>query len=192
MISVLTSCANGGCASKHEAVGVKTVRNVKRPDVMFRRKSCQWKDTVLFDILPSWLRVVLTIQSRIQFLYAVNYSKMFKRRNPPCDTEGNLHAEHIVIEDWFRGYRGSPGLGGPRCPGYSIWIRLMGCEHTKWKTFPRVRVRLPYAWMARLVSGYVISFLYKPTLYNPMPFRCVYKLEGLVRRGYQNSYRLDI
>ena len=27
-----------------------------------------------------------------------------RRRNPPCNAEDNLNAEHIVIEDWFRGY----------------------------------------------------------------------------------------
>ena len=81
---------------------------------------------------------------------------MFMGGNPPCDAEDNLRAEHIVIKDWFRGYRGSPGLGGPRVS------RLcdMGREDTRQKTFPRVRVGLSYAWMARLVSRYVISFLY--------------------------------
>ena len=27
-----------------------------------------------------------------------------RRRNPPCNAEDDLSAEHIVIEDWFRGY----------------------------------------------------------------------------------------
>jgi hypothetical protein len=40
-ISVLTGRANGGYASKCEMGGVKTVRNVKEPDVMLCRKSCQ-------------------------------------------------------------------------------------------------------------------------------------------------------
>ena len=77
-------------------------------------------------------------------------------------------------------------------PGYVTWAGLMGREDTRQKTFPRVQVGLSYVWMARLMSGYVISFLYKPTLYNPRPLPGVYKLEGLVRRGYQNSHRLDI
>ena len=39
---------------------------------------------------------------------------MYYSRNPPRNGEDNLCAEHVVIEDWFRGYCGSPGLGGPR------------------------------------------------------------------------------
>jgi hypothetical protein len=27
-----------------------------------------------------------------------------QRRNPPCNAEDNLRAEHVIIEDWFRGY----------------------------------------------------------------------------------------
>ena len=27
-----------------------------------------------------------------------------RRRNPPCNAEDNLCAEHFVIEDWFGGY----------------------------------------------------------------------------------------
>ena len=79
-----------------------------------------------------------------------------------------------------------------RRPGYVTWAGLMGREDTSKRLSPHVRVGLPYAWMARLVSGYVISFLYKPTMYNPRPLRCVYKPEGLVRRDNQSSYRLDI
>ena len=78
------------------------------------------------------------------------------------------------------------------CSGYLIWAGLMGREDTSKRLSPRVWVGLPYAWMARLVSGYVISFPHKTTLYNPRPLRCVYKPEGLVRRGHQNSHRLDI
>ena len=33
------------------------------------------------------------------------------------------------------------------------------------------------------VSGCIISFLYKPALYNPRPLQCLYKPEGLVRIG---------
>ena len=57
------------------------------------------------------------MQSQIQFFYSEDCFEVFRRRNPPCNDEDNLRAEHIVIEDWFKGYRGSPGLGGPRVSG---------------------------------------------------------------------------
>ena len=40
-----------------------------------------------------------------------------RRRNPPCNAEDNLRAGHLIIEAWFRGYGGSPGLRGPRASG---------------------------------------------------------------------------
>ena len=42
---------------------------------------------------------------------------MYSLRNPPYNAEDNLDAEYIIIEDWFGGYCGSPGLGGPRAYG---------------------------------------------------------------------------
>ena len=39
------------------------------------------------------------------------------KKNLPCNAEDNLHAGLIVIEAWFGGYRGSPGLGGIRIAG---------------------------------------------------------------------------
>ena len=38
-------------------------------------------------------------------------------KNPPRNAEDNLSAGLVVIEAWFRGYRGSPGLGGVRVAG---------------------------------------------------------------------------
>ena len=43
----------------------------------------------------------------------------------------------------------------------------------------------------KLAFGYVDSFLCKPTLYNPRPLRCLYKREGLVRRGNHNHNHTD-
>ena len=37
--------------------------------------------------------------------------------NPPCNAEDNLRAGLIVIEAWFGGYWGSPGLGGVQVAG---------------------------------------------------------------------------
>ena len=42
---------------------------------------------------------------------------MYYSRNPPCNAKDNLNAEYIIIKDWFKGYCGSPGLGGPRASG---------------------------------------------------------------------------
>ena len=81
--------------------------------------------------------------------------------------------------------------GVPGHPGYVTWAGLMGCEDTRRKAFSRVRMGFSFAWMASLAFGYEDSFLCKSTLYNPRPLRCLYKPERLVRRGYQNSYRLD-
>ena len=80
------------------------VRNVKGPNVTFHRKVVSKKTLFYLDILPSWLRVVSIIQSWIQLLCAGNWLKVSRRRNPPCNVEDNLHAQHIIIEDWFRGY----------------------------------------------------------------------------------------
>ena len=71
-------------------------------------------------------------------------------------------------------------------PGYATWAGLMGREDTRWKAFPRVRMGLSLAWKASLACRYEDSFLCKLTLYNPSPLRCLYKLDGLVRRGNHN------
>jgi hypothetical protein len=76
-------------------------------------------------------------------------------------------------------------------PGYVTWAGQMGREDTRQKTFPRVRVGFSFAWMASLASGCIVSFLCKPTLYNPSPLRCLFKPEGLVLGGHQNFHRLD-
>ena len=55
---------------------------------------------------------------------------MYSLRNPPCSAEDNLNAEYIIIEDWFRGYCGSPGLGGPRASGLLMWAGLMYGQDT--------------------------------------------------------------
>ena len=71
-------------------------------------------------------------------------------------------------------------------PAYVTWAGLMGREDTSLKTFTHVRMGLSFAWKASLAFGYEDSFLCKPTLYNPRPLRCLYKPEGLVRRGNHN------
>ena len=43
-----------------------------------------------------------------------DYLGVRRKGNPPCNAEDNLRAGHLAIEAWFMGYRGSPGLRGPR------------------------------------------------------------------------------
>ena len=83
-----------------------------------------------------------------------------RRRNPPWNVEDNLRVGHLVIEAWFTGYWGSPGLRGPQMAGLLTWVGLLGYEDTRQKTSSRVRMGLSFAWMASLAFGYVDSFLY--------------------------------
>src|SRR4051812_38763773 len=73
-----------------------------------------------------------------------------RKKNPPCNAEDNLRAGLIVIEVWFRGYRGSPELGGPRTAGLYHWAGLLGYEDTRLKTSSRVRMGLSLTWKASL------------------------------------------
>ena len=66
--------------------------------------------------------------------------------NPPCNAEDNLRAGLVVIEAWFSGYGGSPGLGGPRTAGLYTLAGLLDYEDTRLKTLSRVRVGLSFAW----------------------------------------------
>ena len=38
------------------------------------------------------------------FVTPEDYLEVFRKGNPPCNAEDNLHAELVVIEAWFRGY----------------------------------------------------------------------------------------
>ena len=59
-----------------------------------------------------------------------------------------LHAGLIVVEAWFRGYSGSPGLGGLRTAGLYPLAGLLDYEDTTLKTPSRVRMGLYLAWKA--------------------------------------------
>ena len=105
-----------------------------------------------------------------------------QRRNPPCNVEDNLRAGLIVIEAWFRGYCGSPGLGGPRTAGLYTLAGLLDYEDTRLKTSSRVRMGLSFAWEASLAIR-ILYFLPCNRLHvNPSPLRCLYKPERLVLR----------
>src|SRR3954469_10143164 len=57
-----------------------------------------------------------------------------QRRNPPCNVEDSLRVGLIVIEAWFTGYWGSPGLGGIRTAGLLDYedTRLKTSSHAGW------------------------------------------------------------
>ena len=76
--------------------------------------------------------------------------------NPPCNGEDNLHAGLIVIEAWFRGYLGSPGLKRPRTARLYTLVRLLGYEDTRLKTSSRVRIGLSLVWKASLAILYEV------------------------------------
>ena len=59
-----------------------------------------------------------------------------------------LRAGLIVIGAWFRGYRGSPGLGGLRTAGLYPLAGLLDYEDSRLKTSSRVRMGLYLAWKA--------------------------------------------
>ena len=59
-----------------------------------------------------------------------------------------LRAGLVVIEAWFGGYSGSPGLGGPRTVGLYTLVRLLDYEDTRLKTSSRVWMGLYLAWKA--------------------------------------------
>ena len=59
-----------------------------------------------------------------------------------------LRAGLVVIEAWFRGYWGSPGLGGLQTAGLYPLVGVLDYEHTRLKTSSRVRMGLYLAWKA--------------------------------------------
>ena len=59
-----------------------------------------------------------------------------------------LWAGLVVIEAWFRGYCGSPGLGDLRTAGLSPLSGLLDYEDTRLKTSSRVQMGLYLAWKA--------------------------------------------
>ena len=59
-----------------------------------------------------------------------------------------LRAGLIVIEAWFRGYWGSPGLAGLRIARLYHLVGLLDYEDMRLKTSSRVRMGLSLAWKA--------------------------------------------
>ena len=73
---------------------------------------------------------------------------MYSEMEPALQCRRQLRARLIVLEDWFRGYCGSPGLGGLRIAGLSPLAGLLDYEDTRLKTSSRVRMGLYLAWKA--------------------------------------------
>ena len=71
-------------------------------------------------------------------------------KNPPCNAEDYLRAGLIVIEAWFGGYLGNPGLGGPRTAGLYTLAGLLDYGDTRLKTSSRVWMGVSLAWKASL------------------------------------------
>ena len=93
-----------------------------------------------------------------------------------------LRARLIVIEAWFRGYWGSPGLGGIRTAGLYTSFGLLKREDTRHKTPARVRMGLSFVWKTSLAIR-ILYFLPCNRLHvNPSPLQCLYKLERMVLR----------
>ena len=73
---------------------------------------------------------------------------------------------------------------GPRASGLLSMGRLMGYEDMKAEDYTRVRIGLYLAWKASLATNYEDSFLCNRLHVNPRSPRCLYKPEGLFRKGY--------
>ena len=73
---------------------------------------------------------------------------MYSETEPALQCRRQLRAGLIVIEAWFRGYCGSPGLGGLWTAGPSPLAGLLDYEDTRLKTSSRVRMGLYLAWKA--------------------------------------------
>ena len=72
------------------------------------------------------------------------------RRTRRAKAEDNIRVGFVVIEAWFGGYRGSPGLGGVWIVELSSSAGLQDYEDTRLKTSSRVRMGLSLAWKASL------------------------------------------
>ena len=64
----------------------------------------------------------------------------------------------IVIEAWFMGYGGNPGLGGLRTAGLYPLAGLLDYEDTRLKTSSHVRMGLSFAWKAILAIRMIDLF----------------------------------
>ena len=111
-------------------------------------KSCQRIGLVKYYTLYGCVWYLFCRARHISMFGGLCWS--IRRRNPPCNVEDNLCAGLIVIEAWFRGYWGSPGLGGPRTARLCAYAGLLDYEDTRLKTSSCVRMGLTFSWKASL------------------------------------------
>ena len=81
----------------------------------------------------------------------------------------------LLRESWIRGSSDSRTI--------SFLAGLLEYEDTRLKTSTRVRMGLSLAWKASLAINYEDSILC-----NPRFPRCLYKLEGVVRKGETHDH----
>ena len=81
-----------------------------------------------------------------------------------------------VRESWTK------GSSGVRPVIY--WARLLGCEDMKAEDRTWVQIGLSLARKASLATDYEDSFLCNRLYVNPRSPQCLYKPEGIVRKGY--------
>ena len=99
--------------------------------------SLRWYAKIIFQIRARFECLIMTLE----------YSEGGTRLAMP---KTRLRARLIVIEAWFRGYSGSPGLGGIRTAGLCTTSGLLKRKDTRLKTSARVWMGLSLAWKASL------------------------------------------
>ena len=82
------------------------------------------------------------------------------------------------MEDYFRGYRGSPGLGGPRASGLLDVGQTNGPSRYKTEDHLSYPDGTPVCVDGKYRCLDILSLSVKPSLYNPKPLQCLYKPEG--------------
>ena len=93
--------------------------------------------------------VEFVLQSRTRSVCSRS-SMEYSEKEPALQCRRQSARRTIIIEAWFRGYSGSPGLGGPRTAGLCTCAGQLDYEDTRLKTSSRVRVGLSFAWKAIL------------------------------------------
>ena len=90
-------------ASQNAEQHTKTVRNDDQTDVMSPyKKVVSGLDSC--NIILSAVVCGTCVADPDTFVTSEDHLGLFGKGNSPCNTEENLHAGHLVIEAWFRGY----------------------------------------------------------------------------------------
>ena len=141
---------------------------------------------MLFFIYPAFAAKVCIHYVKPDTILLRRKADVYYSRNPPCNAEDNLSTKYIIIEDWFRGYCGSPGLGCPRASGLLDVSRTDGPSRYKTEDYLLCPVGTPVCVDGKYRCPDMLVLCVKPTLYNPKPLRCLYKPEGRSEAGSQH------